>query len=736
MDAELFKKAKEIFLEARTISESSREKFIDDHCSKNQELKQQVLALLANDTDETILSRDKKFLDKAIIDPLGLNKVKAEAKPSALSKVLFSSRGRSGLAFLLLALIIAIIGYVAAQKTRQYLIEIRGNETQTILKSNVEALNFWIKEYQQSTQMAISDREIIIDIQKLLTDRNNSSLQMQIDSLLSPYLGSRASEYIITDLSGEIIASPHNRFIGTRINSRFGKEVYAVAGGNAQFILPFYPDTNQSANQTTPLVWMQIPVKNKLGDVIATFGIGREADEDFTRILRTARNGNTAETYAINTQGAFISESRYEDDLRKNGRLPADTNVSSILNLHARDAHVVSETGIPTLTELAVQVVACSQTKSEVQSGVIKEPTIDYRGVEVIGAWRWLPEYGFGVISQVDAAEALAPARYLYIVIIVSVILLLIAASFSFYNAIELQKVKGTLHSVAEVGQYQLSRIIQAGGMGTVYYAHHKLLKRPTAIKVVRIDKSDDNLTDRFEREVKLASQLTHPNTIEIYDYGFTGESQAYYAMEYLNGLNLAEVVKASGNVPPGRVIHIIKQICGSLQEAHTLGLVHRDIKPQNIMLVNKIGLPDFVKVLDFGLAKPFVQESDMEETRAITGTPVYIAPERLKRPGLAEPSSDIYSVGALMYYLLSSMPIFSFSSDLDMLYRILNDAPDPLPAEVPEQLARLTMFCLEKEPDQRPSSIEEVKLFLENLADEFPWTDAEAQLWWKKFGQ
>ena len=379
--------------------------------------------------------------------------------------------------------------------------------------------------------------------------------------------------------------------------------------------------------------------------------------------------------------------------------------------------------------------MASAESQSEVTSGVLTSPTIDYRGHDVIGAWAWLTDYGFGVITQVDAAEAFAPARYLYIVILCAVGLLLIASAYSFFNAFELNRVKEELHSAADLGQYRLSRIIQAGGMGTVYYAQHKLLKRPTAIKVVRVDTEEEDLAPRFEREVKLASQLTHPNTIDIYDYGFTLDNQAYYAMEYLNGVNLADVVKSSGVLPPGRVVHIIRQICGSLLEAHTLGLVHRDIKPQNVMLVNRIGLHDFVKVLDFGLAKPFVKQSEMDETRAITGTPVYIAPERLKRPGLAEPAADIYAVGALMYYLLSGQPLFSFSSDLDILYRVLNEEPEPLPDSVPDALVRLTQFCLEKDPDQRPTSIEELKVFLDQLAEEFTWKSEDAEKWWKKYG-
>jgi serine/threonine protein kinase len=290
------------------------------------------------------------------------------------------------------------------------------------------------------------------------------------------------------------------------------------------------------------------------------------------------------------------------------------------------------------------------------------------------------------------------------------------------------------LGAAIELGKYQIQKIIAHGGMGTVYLAQHQMLKRPTAIKVIRMDNQTDDAAKRFEREVKLASQLTHPNTIEIFDYGLTDSQKAYCAMEYLVGLNLKEVVERNhGALPVGRVVHILKQVCASLLEAHTLGLVHRDIKPQNIMLLNKIGLHDFVKVLDFGLAKPFASGANPDETKAITGTPVYLSPERLKKPGLADPEADIYAVGALSYYLLSGTPIFSFSSDLDVLYRILNEDPENLPEEVPKDIARLTMMCLEKEPENRPADMAELKAFLDVLGEKYPWPAEDAAEWWKK---
>ena len=149
-----------------------------------------------------------------------------------------------------------------------------------------------------------------------------------------------------------------------------------------------------------------------------------------------------------------------------------------------------------------------------------------------------------------------------------------------------------------------LEREIGEGGMARVYLARHALLKRPTALKLLKPHLASDEIVARFEREVQLASQLVHPNTIEIYDYGRTRDGLFYYVMEYLEGESLDRLVAAHGPMPAGRAIHVLKQVCAALREAHGRGLVHRDIKPQNIMLCERGGEHDVVKILDFGLVK------------------------------------------------------------------------------------------------------------------------------------
>lgn len=286
------------------------------------------------------------------------------------------------------------------------------------------------------------------------------------------------------------------------------------------------------------------------------------------------------------------------------------------------------------------------------------------------------------------------------------------------------------------LGQYTLERRLASGGMGDVFLARHAMLRRPTAVKVLPPEKACQVDHARFEREVQLTSELTHPNTIAIYDYGRTPEGLFYYAMEHVDGLTLRDLVTHEGPVPPGRVIHALTQACGSLAEAHDRALVHRDVKPENLMLCERGGVPDVLKVLDFGLVRD-LQDAEVSGSAAITGTPLYMAPEMISSPDAASARSDLYALGAVAYLLLSGRPVFEASNPIEALGHHLHLEPvppskrDDVEADIPSDLEAIVMRCLAKDPAGRPADARALAEALAACAAAGTWTEADARRWW-----
>ena len=287
-----------------------------------------------------------------------------------------------------------------------------------------------------------------------------------------------------------------------------------------------------------------------------------------------------------------------------------------------------------------------------------------------------------------------------------------------------------------KLGQYTLLAKLGEGGMGAVYLARHAMLRRPTAVKLLLPQTGAS--AARFEREVQLTSMLTHPNTIAIYDYGRTVDGVFYYAMEYADGLSLEELVRTDGPQPVARVVHVLRQAAGALSEAHRLGLIHRDVKPANILLCEQGGVPDTVKVVDFGLVKEIATESDVHVTQAntITGTPAYLAPEMITAPNDVDGRADLYALGAVGYYMLTGEPVFDGATVVEVCGHHLHTKPEP-PAKrrgepIDEDLEQLVLSCLAKRKDDRPKSAHALEAELVRLAQRHPWN--EAQAWWLRW--
>lgn len=269
-----------------------------------------------------------------------------------------------------------------------------------------------------------------------------------------------------------------------------------------------------------------------------------------------------------------------------------------------------------------------------------------------------------------------------------------------------------------------------------VYLAEHSLLCRPTAIKILSAENTDLSVLMRFEREVQLASQLTHPNTISIYDFGRNEDGLFYYAMEYVDGGHIGQLVEFDGPLPAGRCIYLIRQLCFALREAHLAGVVHRDIKPQNVMLCDRGGEPDFIKLVDYGLVKAFAPgiSDSTSQTNFIIGTPRFMAPERLQSPWLADPRVDIYSIGGLLYYMLTAeLPPLVSPLDAQGSTQIGVETLDLLHSALP--FSGLLSQCMSYDPATRPSSIATLLHELDRLSVEFPWSREDSEKWWKKRG-
>ena len=298
------------------------------------------------------------------------------------------------------------------------------------------------------------------------------------------------------------------------------------------------------------------------------------------------------------------------------------------------------------------------------------------------------------------------------------------------------------------LGQYTLLEKVGQGGMGEVYRASHAMLRRPTAVKLLPPDKIGEESIARFEREVQLTARLTHPNTVRIFDYGRTPDRVFYYAMEFLDGASLAEVVAAAGPMPAARVIHVLEQCAGALAEAHGVGLIHRDVKPANILLCDQGGVPDVAKVVDFGLVKDLggaaTGEGEAATLQAITrddtvaGTPHYMAPETITGVPV-DARADIYALGAVGYFLLTGGDVFTGRTVLEICSHHLQTPPEPpslrLGRPVPADLEALILRCLEKDPAARPASARALRDALHACADAGGWSEDEARAWWAEHG-
>jgi hypothetical protein len=291
-----------------------------------------------------------------------------------------------------------------------------------------------------------------------------------------------------------------------------------------------------------------------------------------------------------------------------------------------------------------------------------------------------------------------------------------------------------------QFNQYHLRDQVGAGGMGEVYLAEHRLLKRPCAIKVIRPERSGEpRALEQFENEVRATAGLSALNIVDVYDYGRTDDGTFFYVMEYLQGMSLEELVARHGPLPAGRVIYLLRQACEALAEAHAAGLIHRDLKPANIFAARRGRRYDFVKLLDFGLveAVPSGHEPGRSREGRGPGSPQYMAPEQITGGCAPDPSCDLYGLGGVAYTLLTGRPPFEGDTVAQVLNAHVNDPvvpPSRHRSDIPRDLEEVVLRCLAKDPTDRYQGAEEVETIFAACTSAEDWDARKAADWWKTF--
>ena len=765
MSGQIHERVKSLFAEAIELAPEERKAFLDVACGDDPELRDQVDALVASHFPDSIVGKERR----------------AEREPSVagastgahLSAVLGGRWRRPVMVATALGLI--ALGLWTHARVEESLRRIREDELRTVLAADVAALEIWIREFKDQARTWAQDPRFPPLAAPLVALGQHDPPPGEA---LAAAPEREAIDAIRLELRDELAEVSFIGFLSREARllygGRYSTGIYLdkdVALGNlmrtfAGETVFFRPHRNESLVDSLPerlpadvvAAWRRsvyasvtTPLRNADGEIIAAFYVSKDARGSFTEILQVAQLGETGETYAFDSDGLMLSESRFIDDIRASGLLAKLTMTPTIdesaqVNLEVRDPGgelaagfaPALEVGARPLTLAAALAIASRDADDPSRhQGTVTNPYRNYRGVDVIGAWRWLPEYGFGVVTEIEAVEAFAPLRYLEVTFGVLLVLLTGTLALSFASSLSVVRLRRRVKELAELGPYKLVKPIGKGGMGEVFLAEHALLKRPTAVKTLLLENLTEQNIARFEREVRLASQLEHPNTIEIYDFGRTPDNVLYYAMEYLDGVTLGELVARDGAQPPARVIHVLSQVCGSLEEAHEHGLIHRDIKPPNIMLCNKGGVYDVVKVLDFGLAKPIDESATRDLTGGlhVGGTPLYMAPERLDTPDEVDARADVYAVGAVAYYLLSAKPLFSHSG-VKLLHHVMHSEPEPLSSlvsdHVPAELVTLVTRCLSKDPSARPQTATELRESLVSIVDLDIWGQKDARAWWE----
>ncbi len=712
-----------------------------------EERRRYVSNLHATDPDlgkelESLLRYHATDLEPATPPPLPAIAPPKESTRTRRKKKLFTTP-----VFILVGGAVSVLITLAVQTwsidhLKAHLQEEAGRALKKSLDLRVSALRSWATGQRERAQKVLADPDLVAQVASLVElARDSEGMKERLlaspafkrvcekMAQLPPELAGRG--FVIISPSGVDLCAETEAIVGKVVTPSGAAYVRRMVLGEWVVSRP-YPDRQFTLGATPdysrPVMFVGGPIHDASGQLIA-MGIFRFSPQRFQEFTAP----DALEYLAFDEKNLLLNNLENTAALRKLGAVPES---GTAFGTYLRDPGVDLESGAtPATPPDTWPPTLMSRSAVQGTSGLDSSGQRDFRGQDILAAWTWLPEWEMGVACQTPLNRVLTPAAP------VNKAFTVLSAIPAFLTVVLLVgsrhfRIRRRAPEDSAFGSYVLERPIGTGGMAQVFLARHATLKRPAAVKILSEVNPDAGTVDRFEREARLASLLGHPNTIQVFDYGETPDGRLYFAMEYVKGLNLAQLLTLAGPLPIARAVYLLKQIAGSLEEAHQQGLLHRDLKPSNVMVGSKGGLGDVVKVLDFGIACSVTAgHEDHTRSTGLVGTPAFLAPERIRTPQLLDLRSDIYSFGAVAFHLLTGRNVFEGSGPTELIYQVMTAArpsPSRLRGEgLPEALEKLVLDCLAVEPESRPSSFLQVLDILGSMPLSEPWSQDEARAWW-----
>jgi serine/threonine protein kinase len=658
---------------------------------------------------------------------------------------------------ILAVLLLSLIGYLITRSIRLTMEANLQSQLTTLLEVEKSMVLKWLSQQETSARTLANQSDLRQYVETLVKNHRkpnalssdplgDAKVLEEIEQEIAPTLANyEFSGYMISDAKHQILASNHRELIG-RSYEEYEAFLARVFDNKSSVSPPFasrvaIADTYGKMHTGLPTMFVSVPILDQDLQIIAALSLRIRPEREFTRLIQLGRIGKSGETYAVDRQGLMVSGSRFDEDLILLGVLPDKDNAESILNIQLRDPLGDMTRGYrPKSRRSELPFTKSAGQLMEGKDGIEIGGYRDY--VPVVGVWTWLKDYSFGLVTEIDYDEAFEPLNILrrafYTMFGLLALTTLAILAFTVIVSRLQREARQAAVEAKQLGQYRLDEKLGEGAMGTVYRGHHAMLRRQSAIKLLNVDRVNETSINRFEQEVQITCNLNNPHTIAIYDYGRTPEGVFYYAMEYLDGINLQDLVDKFGPQPEGRVAKILDQLCSSLFEAHSMGLVHRDIKPANVMLNRRGGVPDFVKLLDFGLVRAVDDGKRNKNQEGMAGTPLYMSPESIQTPDLVDARSDLYAVGAVGYFLLTGSSVFQATS-LAELCQLHVDAVPLSPTlrtgrQISSELEHAIMSCLEKNRAKRPQTARDLANLIHRLAASDSWTINDADAWWSRY--